>query len=215
MNLREKTIALAWLIEGEGCIAFLRRWDYKPNPFMVRCDIKIAMADRGIIEEAYETICQLVGDDDGVGFYEERRKIRRRLPLWRVEVNSKSGSLAVLEAIEPFMSRRGMKWMQVQLALNYLRRAASQRWYRQTAADARLADIATDLRHYRGEAYIEAVRILGLDMVIPSQAPVGLRYEDADGSGEGVTTSGPSPNGNGHHERPASSSRKRTDGDIV
>ena len=196
--IREIDIAqLATLIDGEGCIAFGRRTDYEPKHRLeVRSDVKIAMACERTIRYFAEIVAEIVGDD-GVHVYKEKRRIPRRRPLWRLEVNAKRAILELLTAVRPYMITKDME---ADLALDYLRRAVKEKRYHATDHDRRLADLATALRNGCGEARLEA-QIL-LQQVIPYQATEGSAL--AEGSVEGLTTRGPSPNGNDPHERPAS-----------
>ncbi len=183
----------------------MRRTDYAPKHRLeVRYDVKLAMADKLAIEIAYEIIANIVGDDQ-VKMYEEKRKIRRRRPLWRCEVSSKDAVYRVLSAIEPHM--RAGKKLEAQLCLRYLERARHHVRYRADDYDRRLADVATGLRNGCGEARIEGRELL--DQVIPSQAAEG------SSSAEGVEATTVRPNNNPSQERPAPHPRIAEGEDMV
>lgn len=198
----EKVILLAQLarlVDDEGCVAFLRRTDYETqfkHRLEVRCDIKIAMTCERTIRFFAEVVTGIIGDDQIVRVFLEKRRVPRRRPLWRLEVNAKRAVLEVLTAIRPYILTKDAE---VDLALDYLRRASPVTRYRATDRDRRLATLATALRNGCGEARAEALALLG--QVIPYQAATGSAQ--AEGVAEGLTTTGPSPNGNDPHERPA------------
>lgn len=102
-------VYLAAIIDGEGCIAFMRRTDYRPEHRLeVRYDVKIAMTCRETIVDMHKTISEIVGEDL-VKVFLEKRKIPRRRPLWRCEVSSKQGVYGLLKAVEPYMRTKKLK----------------------------------------------------------------------------------------------------------
>lgn len=200
---------LAGLLDGEGCIAFARRSDYNPHRLLqLRYDVKLAMADRATIERAYEIIIQLVDADFVTEPFEERRRIARRRPLWRLEIASKLGFYGLLSQLEPYLFT---KQLEARLCLRYLSRALQSKHYQPTPYDRRLAEVATALRHGCGEARLEAQELL--EQVIPSQALDGHRASGV--SGEGVETSGLSPNNKDRQECPAPDSPSAKGEEIV
>lgn len=211
-----KPAYFAGLWDGEGCIYFARRKDYKPSPRMVRHDLKLAMADRSTIEAFFDFAVEIVGDAKTVKLFEEKRKIRRRRPLWRVEICAKQSVYQVLFAMVPFMRT---KRLEAELCLNYLSRSllVGKHHYKVTPFDVRLADLATAMRNGCGEARAEAQELLS--QVIPSQAVPGIQLSFIgrgwDGRTEGVETTAPSPNSNEPHERPAPHPHTAEGEDIV
>lgn len=190
---------LATLIDGEGCLAFLRRTDYETqykHRLEVRCDLKIAMTCERTIRHFAATVRELV-EDEAVRVFMEKRRVPRRRPLWRLEVSSKQAMLDLLTAVRPYLITKDAE---ADLCLDYLRRAVLHKHYHATNRDRRAATLATALRNGCGEARVEAQALL--EQVIPYQATEGSAQ--AEGSVEGLTTRGPSPNGNDPHERPAS-----------
>ena len=186
--MRETDLAwLAGIVDGEGCIAFHRRNDCGKHRHVVRCDVKIAMADKATILRVGALLAEIVGGDRVVVF-EERRKVARARPLWRVEVNSKGASQALLKTVLPYLFT---KKLEAELCLGYLERALTERKYRTDERDRRLAELATGLRHGSGEARVEAMAALG--QVIPYQASDGPAQ--AGGSDEGLETRSSPPNG--------------------
>ena len=185
---------LAGLLDGEGCIAFMRRTDYTKHRLEVRYDVKLAMACKETVGIAYEIMVDLVGDDAVKEPYEEKRKIRRRRPLWRTEVSSKDGVYRLLSALEPFLRTKRTEAL---LCLQYLDRARHHVRYKATDYDRSLAECATALRNGCGEARLKAKELL--EQVIPSQAE-----GRATSTSEGLETRGLSSTGdNGPHECPA------------
>ena len=186
---------LAGLIDGEGCIAFMRRTDYVPKHRMeVRYDVKIAMACRETVECCYDLIADIVGEDLVKEVYEERRKVKRRRPLYRCEVSSKEGVYLLLTALLPYLRT---KKIEARLCINYLNRARHYKRYRATDFDRRLAELATGIRNGCGEARAEAEELLS--QVIPSQAE-GSELSTSEGvetSSETIATN------NQSHECPA------------
>jgi hypothetical protein len=168
-------VYLAAIIDGEGCIAFMRRTDYRPEHRLeVRYDVKIAMTCRDTIVEIHKIISEIVGDDL-VKIFLEKRKIPRRRPLWRCEVSSKKGVCELLKAVEPYMRT---KKLEAQLCLRYLERALPHKRYNADEYDRRLAELATALRSGCGEARTEARAILS--QVIPSQAAHGSSKDEVE-----------------------------------
>lgn len=200
---------LAGLIDGEGCLYLAQRTDkyatrtsrrsgdrveYGPY-FQVRCDLKLAMADKPTIVYAAGIIAEIVGGTDGIVVREERRKTPRARPLWRVELSAKQIINTVLLAIRPYMITKALE---ADLCLDYLSRALTTSWHRATERDLLQAKLATALRHGSGEARIEALATL--DQVIPSQAIEGTAQA---GSLEGVETRDLTARNNSPHECPA------------
>lgn len=168
-------VYLAAIIDGEGCIAFMRRTDYRPEHRLeVRYDVKIAMTCRETIVDMHRTISEIVGEDL-VKVFLEKRKIPRRRPLWRCEVSSKQGVYGLLKAVEPYMRT---KKLEAQLCLRYLERALPHKRYNADDYDRRLAELATALRSGCGEARTEARAILS--QVIPSQAAPGSSQDEVE-----------------------------------
>lgn len=164
-----ETAWLAGIVDGEGCIAFLRRTDYVSRDgtnrlLEVRCDVKIAMADEDTINFVGQLIAEIVGEDN-VRVFCEQRKIARTRPLWRVEVNSKGGTQTLLKALLPYLVTKRIEAL---LVLDYLSRSVDSKKYKATDRDRLLAHLATGLRHGSGEARAEALIVLS--QVIPSQA---------------------------------------------
>jgi hypothetical protein len=187
---------LAHMIDGEGCIAFMRRTDYRPEHRLeVRYDVKIAMTCERTIRLLGETIAHIVGDDL-VKVFEERRRVRRRRPLWRVEVSSKRGVYDLLSAVLPYMFT---KELEARLCLRYLERALPHKRYHADDYDRRLAEAATALRNGCGEARAEGEALLG--QVIPSQAARGALSEGE--RAEGVEAMTDRANDEPSQERPA------------
>ena len=204
MTERDKA-CLAGLVDGEGCIAFMRRTDYNQHRLEVRYDVKIAMACYETIQCCFIMIGDIVGED-AVKCYEERRKVARRRPLWRCEVSSKQAVFDLLTAILPYMRT---KKLEAQLCLNYLSRARHQIRYRATDFDRCLAEAATGLRNGYGEARVEAITLL--NQVIPSQAE-GNKHRTS----EGVETSSVTiVTNNRSHECPAPHLHSAEGEDIV
>lgn len=210
MSQRDQLIWLAGLLDGEGCIAFARRSDYDPHRLLqLRYDVKIAMTCEMTIRYAYQIMVDTIGEGAVLEPFEEKRRSKRVLPLWRTEVGSKRGVHDLLLALEPFLVT---KKLEAQLTLRYLERALQSRHYRPTPFDRQLAELATALRGKgRGEARPEAQELLR--QVIPSQASSGHRVSGV--LDEGVETSGLSPNNNDRHECPAPSSLHATGEEIV
>lgn len=210
MSQHEKLIWLAGLLDGEGCIAFARRSDYNPHRLLqLRYDVKIAMTCEMTIRHAYQIMVDTIGEGSVLEPFEEKRRSKRVLPLWRTEVGSKRGVFDLLSALEPYLVT---KKLEAQLCLRYLERALQSKHYRPTPFDRQLAELATALRGKgRGEARLEAIELL--QQVIPSQASSGHRASDV--LVEGVETSGLSPNNNDRHECPAPSPLRAAGEDIV
>jgi len=209
--LKDTDIAwLAGLIDGEGCLYLAVRSDntatrvsrrtgetvqYGPY-FQVRCDFKLAMADRETIVTAAGMIAEILGTTDGVLFREERRKVVRARPLWRVELSSKGAINTLLRTIRPFVRTKAIE---ADLCLDYLSHLLITPWHKATLRDLELARLATELRHGSGEARAQAIVILS--QVTPSQAAEGT--DSTSGSAEGLETSRVSASNNPGHERPA------------
>jgi hypothetical protein len=211
--LMQTNLQIAWLaglLDGEGCIAFAKRSDYNPHRLLeVRYDVKVAMACETTIRVVHELLVDIVGEDLVSDPHEERRRVKRRRPLWRVEVSSKRGVYDLLRTLEPLLVT---KRLEAQLTLRYLERALQSKHYQPTAFDRRLAELATALRHGCGEARLEANELL--EQVIPSEAVQGPAR--AGSRTERVETRSVSPNNNPIHERPASDpSDDSEDEDIV
>jgi hypothetical protein len=200
------TAWLAGLLDGEGCIAFMRRTDYAPKHRLeVRYDVKIAMACKDTIMRVGEMIASIVGDDL-VKVFEERRRIARRRPLWRCEVSSKRGVHDLLVTLLPHLFT---KQLEARLVLRYLDRALAEKRYKADDHDRFLADLATGIRNGCGEARSEAKELLG--QVIPSQAVCEPREGKMT---EGVETSGQAFDGP-RHECPAPSLRNGATGEEI
>lgn len=197
---------LAGLIDGEACIAFMRRTDYRPKHRLeVRYDVKIAMACKETVVFCYELIAEIVGEDN-VKCYEERRTVKRRRPLWRCEVSSKQASYDLLTTVLPYLRT---KRIEAALCINYLDRARHHKRYRATDFDRHLAEVATGLRNGCGEARAEGERLLS--QVIPSQAEGSVLR-----TSEGVETSSVmNTTDNQSHECPTPHPRYAEGEDIV
>ena len=208
----QNPIDIAWLaglLDGEGCIAFARRSDYNPHRLLqLRYDMKLAMACRPTIERAYSIIVTIIDESYVLGPFEERRKIARRRPLWRVEVGSKRGVSELLSAVEPYLFT---KQLEARLCLRYLSRAIKSKHYQPTPYDRRLAELATALRNGCGEARLEAKELL--EQVIPSQSVQGALF--GENFTAGVETSELSPNDNARQECPAPDSPSAKGEEIV
>lgn len=202
---------LAGLLDGEGCIAFMRRTDYVPlnRGLEVRYDVKLAMACEDTIRRAYGMIADLIGEDL-VKVFEERRRIARRRPLWRCEVSSKRGVHDLLATVRPYLFT---KRLEADLCLRYLERSLPHRRYSADNYDRRLAELATGLRNGCGEARLEAEKLL--EQVIPSQAVLEPVAPSTGSRTEGVETRSVSSNDNPTHECPAPDSPRKAKGEDI
>lgn len=201
-------IYLAAMIDGEGCIAFMRRTDYQPlHRLEVRYDIKIAMTCEKTIDYLRETLADLAGDDL-VKKTDFPRKDGLRYQ-WRVVVASKLGVYRVLTACLPYMVTKNLE---ARLCLDYLSRAKEQIRYKATDYDRRLAELATALRHGCGEARLEAEGLL--KQVIPSEAVQGSLFNEESRT-ERVEATTVTPKNNPSHERPAPTTEKVEGEDMV
>lgn len=210
MTNREDIIWLAGIIDGEGCIFLMRRTDYVHREsgkhrkggltrLEIRTALRVCMAHHPTIDRVAGHFWDLVSDPTKVKLQLENRNTNRVRRLKNAIVSNRETVRQILLAVEPFLFT---KKMEAQLALLHLDRAHGHVRYRATDYDVMLAELATDLRHGRGEARAQEF----LRQVIPSQAAAGQSV--TTGATEGVETRGLSPNNKDPHECPAPTTLK-------
>src|SRR3972149_170294 len=209
--LTEVEIAwLAGLLDGEGCVWFARRKEYRSATGLceIRASIKLAMACEATVKRAAGMFSIIVGEDL-VRCFEEKRREKRRRPLWRTEVYSRRGTYEVLRVVEPYLFT---KLTEAKLCLRFLERALPHRRYKTESYDCRLAEAATGLRNGRGGARLEAYELL--EQVIPSQAVQGSLFNKEDRT-EGVEATTVTHKNNPSQECPAPHLRNRAEGEEM
>ena len=160
---------LAGLFDGEGCLFFARRKDYRGTNTEIRCDIRICMSHHATIDRGGELLPAVAGDDAVAVYTEQRRDGKKReRPLRDATIHARKAVLYILLKLRPYLLTKALE---ADLAIEYLRRASQAKRYKSTERDRLLADAASGLRHGRGEARAQQL----LRQVIPSQAPTQNR----------------------------------------
>lgn len=206
MATRDDIVWLAGITDGEGCIFLQRRTDYVHRPsganrkgrltrIEIRCALRICMAHHPSVDRIAGIMLDLVSDPTKVHLQLESRHKSRIRPLKNAVVTNRDTVREVMQVIEPFLFT---KKMEAQLMLLYANRAKGHVRYRATDYDSMLAELATDLRHGRGEARAQEF----LRQVIPSQVASG-RSSLTSVETKGVETTELRPNNNAPHECPA------------
>lgn len=184
-DLRDETIWLAGLFDGEGCV-YMGVSTRKHTKERIDCWLMIGMTHQPTIELAAEILGKISGDPGRVKFRppspDARYPATKRKDKWVTATSSKRGTLRALNAMLPFLCT---KQIEARLMIQFLERATMTKKYMATKVDLFVADVVRRLKHGDGEAPADAAQLLRGE-VIPNQAISGL--DGASSEVEGLQT---------------------------